>query len=103
MGRQTRSGPRDDRCRGAYRGRDRRRWAGRRRARGPARERRPGGGRLRALASLALARGRAGLAPAVLAEVARPIPAMRVEPPGGAAFRLTYGTETGGPPAVGFD
>ena len=47
--------------------------------------------------------GRAGLAPAVLAEVARPIPAMRVEPPGGTAFRLTYGTETGGPPAVGFD
>jgi len=47
--------------------------------------------------------GRAGLDPAVLAEVARPIPAMRVEPPGGTAFRLTYGTETGGPPAVGFD
>lgn len=46
---------------------------------------------------------RAGLAPGVLAEVARPIPAMRVEPPGGSAFRLTYGTETGGPPAVGFD
>ena len=47
--------------------------------------------------------GRAGLDPVVLAEVARPIPAMRVEPPGGTAFRLTYGTETGGPPAVGFD
>ncbi len=47
--------------------------------------------------------GRGGLDPVILAEVARPIPAMRVEPPGGTAFRLTYGTETGGPPAVGFD
>ena len=35
---------------------------------------------------------------ATLAEVARPIPAMRVETPGGTTFRLTYGTETGGPP-----
>ena len=28
---------------------------------------------------------------------------MRVETPGGVAFRLTYGADTGGPPAVGFD
>ena len=28
---------------------------------------------------------------------------MRVETPGGTMFRLTYGTETGGRPAVGFD
>ena len=29
-------------------------------------------------------------------EVARPIPAMRVETPGGATFRLTYGADAGG-------
>jgi flavin-dependent dehydrogenase len=46
---------------------------------------------------------RAGLDGATLAAVARPIPAMRVETPAGVAFRLTYGTETGGRPAVGFD
>ncbi len=46
---------------------------------------------------------RAGLDAATLAAVARPIPAMRVETPSGATFRLTYGTETGGEPAVGFD
>jgi flavin-dependent dehydrogenase len=39
----------------------------------------------------------------VIARVARPIPAMRLETPGGAIVRLTYGTENGGPPAVGFD
>ena len=46
---------------------------------------------------------RAGLDPTTLAAVARPIPAMRVETPRGTTFRLTYGTETGGEPAVGFD
>jgi flavin-dependent dehydrogenase len=46
---------------------------------------------------------RAGLDPATLAAVARPIPAMRVETGSGTKFRLTYGTETGGEPAVGFD
>jgi len=46
---------------------------------------------------------RAGLDPATIAAVARPIPAMRVETQGGTVFRLTYGTETGGRPAVGFD
>ncbi|MEA2609496.1 MAG: hypothetical protein QOJ75_1739 [Chloroflexota bacterium] len=46
---------------------------------------------------------RAGLDEAVLRSVARPIPAMRVETPAGTAFRLTYGTENGGEPAVGFD
>ena len=51
----------------------------------------------------AVALERAGLDRATLAAVARPIPAMRVETQGGTAFRLTYGTETGGRPAVGFD
>ena len=46
---------------------------------------------------------RAGLDPTTLAAVARPIPAMRVETRSGTTFRLTYGTETGGEPAVGFD
>jgi flavin-dependent dehydrogenase len=46
---------------------------------------------------------RSGLDEAALLGVARPIPAMRVETPGGATFRLTYGTEFGGDPAVGFD
>jgi flavin-dependent dehydrogenase len=45
---------------------------------------------------------RAGLEAGTLAEVTRHIPAMRVET-GGTTFRLTYGAETGGPPAVGFD
>ena len=46
---------------------------------------------------------RAGLSRAILDVVARPIPAMRLETPGGAAVRLTYGADRGGPPAVGFD
>jgi flavin-dependent dehydrogenase len=44
-----------------------------------------------------------GVAAATLTTVARPIPAMRVETPAGTAFELTYGAETGGEPAVGFD
>ncbi len=44
-----------------------------------------------------------GVPEATLAAVARPIPAMRVETPAGTAFELTYGAETGGEPAVGFD
>jgi len=46
---------------------------------------------------------RAGLEPSVLATVARPIPAMRVETRGGVTFRLTYGADAGGEAAVGFD
>jgi flavin-dependent dehydrogenase len=46
---------------------------------------------------------RAGLDPDVTDAVARPIAAMRLETPGGAAVRLTYGADRGGPPAVGFD
>ena len=46
---------------------------------------------------------RVGVPEPVIGAVARPIPAMRLETPGGAVVRLTYGTETGGPPAVGFD
>jgi flavin-dependent dehydrogenase len=46
---------------------------------------------------------RVALSEATLARVARPIPAMRLETPGGAVARLTYGAEAGGPPAVGFD
>jgi flavin-dependent dehydrogenase len=42
---------------------------------------------------------RVGIDEATLARVARPIPAMRVETPGGAAFRLSYG----GVAPVGFD
>ena len=42
---------------------------------------------------------RLGMGPADIAAVTRPIPAMRVEARGGAAFRLSYGDE----PAVGFD
>jgi flavin-dependent dehydrogenase len=45
----------------------------------------------------------AGLGDATLADVARPIPAMRVETPGGTTFRLTYGADAGGESAVGFD
>ena len=46
---------------------------------------------------------RAGLDETALVRVARPIPAMRVESPRGTAFRLTYGAETRGQTAVGFD
>jgi len=46
---------------------------------------------------------RAGLDAATLAGVARPIPAMRVETASGTVFRLTYGADTGGECAVGFD
>jgi len=46
---------------------------------------------------------RVGVSEAVITAVARPIPAMRLETPGRVVVRLTYGTETGGPPAVGFD
>ncbi len=46
---------------------------------------------------------RLGVTEPVIARVARPIPAMRLETPGGAVVRLTYGTERGGSPAVGFD
>ena len=46
---------------------------------------------------------RVGLPESTLERVALPIPAMRLETPGGAVVRLTYGTERGGPPAVGFD
>jgi menaquinone-9 beta-reductase len=46
---------------------------------------------------------RTGLAREAIMDVARPIPAMRLETPGGAIVRLTYGAEKGGPPAVGFD
>jgi flavin-dependent dehydrogenase len=42
---------------------------------------------------------RLGLAPGAIEAATRPIPAMRVETPGGVDFRLTYGLE----PAVGFD
>ncbi|MDO8484799.1 MAG: NAD(P)/FAD-dependent oxidoreductase [Candidatus Limnocylindrales bacterium] len=47
--------------------------------------------------------GRTGLDEATVRAVARPIPAMRVETPRGATFRLTYGADEGGEPAVGFD
>ncbi len=46
---------------------------------------------------------RAGLDAPTLLAVARPIPAMRVETVGGTSFRLTYGADEGGEPAVGFD
>jgi flavin-dependent dehydrogenase len=46
---------------------------------------------------------RVGLDDPTLRVVARPIPAMRVETRGGTSFRLTYGAEAGGEPAVGFD
>lgn len=45
-----------------------------------------------------------GLGEELLARVAQPIPAMRVETPGDVHFRLTYGAELpGGERAVGFD
>ena len=96
--------------------RDRRRRAGRRRAGRPAGAAGEPGRRPRASAGLALAggwrvhvagRGRGAAAcrsrAATLAAVARPIPAMRVETLGGTTFRLTYGADDGGEPAVGFD
>lgn len=46
---------------------------------------------------------RAGLDRVIVAAVARPIPSMRLETPGGVVVRLTYGADAGGPPAVGFD
>jgi flavin-dependent dehydrogenase len=46
---------------------------------------------------------RTGLDDSVLQTVARPVPAMRVETPAGTSFRLTYGADAGGQPAVGFD
>ncbi|MGZ8437369.1 MAG: NAD(P)/FAD-dependent oxidoreductase [Candidatus Limnocylindrales bacterium] len=46
---------------------------------------------------------RIGLDDATVRAVARPIPAMRVETSYGTSFRLTYGAEDGGEPAVGFD
>jgi menaquinone-9 beta-reductase len=46
---------------------------------------------------------RVGLDEPAIAGVARPIPAMRLETPGGALVRLTYGADDGGPPAVGLD
>ena len=46
---------------------------------------------------------RAGLNAETVQAVARPIPAMRVETAGGTSFRLTYGADVGGEPAVGFD
>jgi flavin-dependent dehydrogenase len=46
---------------------------------------------------------RTGMPEPTIDRVARPIPAMRLETPGGAVVRLTYGAELGGPSAVGFD
>jgi menaquinone-9 beta-reductase len=46
---------------------------------------------------------RTGLARVAIEDMAWPIPAMRLETRAGAVVRLTYGAETGGPPAVGFD
>jgi flavin-dependent dehydrogenase len=44
-----------------------------------------------------------GLDRETLDTVTRPIPAMRVETPRGTTFRLTYGADREGEPAVGFD
>ena len=47
---------------------------------------------------------RLGLANELLATIARPVPAMRVETPGGVSFRLTYGDDGSlTAPAVGLD
>lgn len=46
---------------------------------------------------------RSGLDTGTIQRVTRPIPAMRLETPGGAVIRLTYGADSGGAPAVGFD
>jgi flavin-dependent dehydrogenase len=54
-------------------------------------------------AAAVVALRRAGVDDTTLATVARPIPAMRVETPTGTTFRLTYGADVGGEPAVGFD
>ncbi len=53
------------------------------------------------VAGVALAR--AGLDARTIARVARAIPAMRVATPRGTCIRLTYGADTGGAPALGFD
>ena len=55
------------------------------------------GGVFASPATVAAAR-RPGRRRDVLDRVTRPIPAMRVETPGGAAFELTYGAEAGGRP-----
>lgn len=60
------------------------------------------GGVFASPAALAALR-RTGLGDEVLRTVARPIPAMRVETPAGTSFRLDYGADAGGEPAVGFD
>ncbi|HET7167857.1 MAG TPA: NAD(P)/FAD-dependent oxidoreductase [Candidatus Limnocylindrales bacterium] len=44
-----------------------------------------------------------GLDAAAIARLTRRIPAMRLETPAGVTVRLTYGADTGGQPAVGFD
>jgi len=46
---------------------------------------------------------RTALDDSLVQSVARPIPAMRIETAAGTSFRLTYGTERSGEPAVGFD
>jgi flavin-dependent dehydrogenase len=46
---------------------------------------------------------RAGLSDATTAALAERIPAMRLETPAETTVRLTYGADTGGPMAVGFD
>jgi menaquinone-9 beta-reductase len=46
---------------------------------------------------------RAGLEEGTISRATQPIAALRLETPRGAVVRLTYGTERGGPPAVGFD
>ena len=47
---------------------------------------------------------RLGLSEGLLAAIARPVPAMRVETPAGASFRLTYGDDGSlAAPAVGLD
>jgi menaquinone-9 beta-reductase len=46
---------------------------------------------------------RAGLADPIVGIVTTPLAAMRLETPGGASVRLSYGADEGGAPAVGFD
>jgi flavin-dependent dehydrogenase len=60
------------------------------------------GGVFASPAALAALR-RTGLDDEVLRTVARPVPALCVETPAGISFRLTYGADRGGAPAVGFD
>ena len=107
--RPTTSGPAGCRDRRARRGRGRRRRAGRRRRSavrlaGPGTTwssssgRRPGaGGPVGCSRRRRRSRRCAGSAwpPPMSPRCRRPIPAMRVETPGGAAFRLTYGAEAG--------